>query len=322
MIRLAALTLMLLPNLVAAERWQWRDLPPLPRALGGAFAGVIDHHLIVAGGSYWRGAPWIPGSEKIFADVIYSLAPGARQWRTLGHLPSPLGYGASFSEPGVLWLVGGQNAQGARRSILRLNRQGQVVMGGQLPVPLMNMAASKHESLFYLLGGQPNLTSCLRSGDLITWEACDPWPGPGRFFAQATATSDALYLAGGADLKDGQRVFLRDAYRLQKGQWTRLPDLPVVIQAGFAATRNNVPIILSGSDGALAPFEANLAADHPGFSPLIWSFNGTSWLPMGRLPYAPVTATLVDHQGKLVIAGGEDRPAHRSARVLSGELLP
>ena len=139
MIRLAALTLMLLPNLVAADRWQWRDLPPLPRALGCAFAGVIDHHLIVA---------------------------------------------------------------------------------------------------------------------------------------------------------------------------------------GFAATRNNVPIVLSGSDGALAPFEANLAADHPGFSPLIWSFNGTSWLPMGRLPYAPVTATLVDHQGKLVIAGGEDRPAHRSARVLSGELLP
>lgn len=321
MIRLAALTF-LCASVLLAERWQWRDLPPLPQALGGAFAGVIDGHLIVAGGSYWRGAPWVPGSEKVFADVIYSLAPGAKRWRTLGRLPHPLGYGASFGESGVLWLIGGQNVQGAQRSILRLNLAGRVQSVGQLPEPLMNMAAAKQGPHFYLLGGQPNLRTCLRSPDLTSWQPCDPWPGPGRFFAQATATLDALYLAGGSDLAQQQRVFLRDAYRLQDGQWTRLPDLPIPIQAGFAATRHNLPLILSGSDGTLAPFEAELAADHPGFSPLIWSFNGTRWLPAGRLPYAPVTATLVDHQGTLIIAGGENRPAHRSARVLAGKLLP
>jgi len=133
--------------------------------------------------------------------------------------------------------------------------------------------------------------------------------GGGRFFAQATATTDALYLAGGADLKDGQRVFLRDAYRLQNGAWSRLPDLPVPVQAGFGATRDNAPILLSGSDGTLAQFEAEVAADHPGFSTLIWKFDGSRWLPAGRLPYAPVTATLIEWQGALVIPGGEDRPA-------------
>ena len=312
---------MLAPSLSAAPHWQWRDLPALPQAVGGAFAGVLDDQLIVAGGSYWRGAPWIPGSEKIFVDTIYSLAPGARQWRTLGHLPAPLGYGASFTREGALWLVGGQTSDGPQKSIFRISANGQVATIAPLPEPLMNATTAHFGSHFYLLGGQPNLHACLRSSDLTHWEPCVPWPGPGRFLAQAVANADALFLAGGADLRDGRRIFLRDAYRFQNGIWSRLPDLPVAVQAGFAALQNNAPIILSGSDGILAPFESELAADHPGFSPLIWKLDGGRWLPAGRLPYAPVTTTLVEWRGALVIPGGEDRPAHRSARVIVGELI-
>lgn len=317
MICLLALNLML----IAAPHWQWKDLPPLPQALGGAFAGVLDNTLIVAGGSYWRGAPWIPGSEKIYSGVIYSLTPGARRWRTLGQLPSPSGYGASFVHDKALWLVGGQDSTGPQRAILSIDSKGQVTQRGQLPSPLMMMASTQLNGQFFLFGGQPDLKTCLRSPDLLHWEAIPPWPGPGRFFTHATSANGAIYLAGGADLKGTQRIFLRDAYRMTDGKWSPLPELPIPVQAGFAAAIDNAPIILSGSDGSLAPFEAELREDHPGFSTIIWTFDGTRWLPKGRLPYAPVTSTLVEWQGAIVIPGGEDRPAHRSSRVISGTFL-
>ena len=317
--RLAAVSALVLPTLVGAPRWNWRDLPALPLAVGGAFAGMIEGQLIVAGGSYWLGAPWIPGSEKIFSDAIYGLEPGATAWRVMARLPKGLGYGGSFSYAGALWLVGGQSATGAERGILRVKRNGKVEGIGELPAALMNMSTARYDGHFYMLGGQPDLHACLRSQDLARWESCPAWPGPGRFLAQAAATEDGLYLVGGSDLKDGQRVFLRDAYRLRKGRWERLADLPVAVQAGFATIRDKAPYVLSGSDGTLAPFEAELGAEHPGFSPLIWRFDNQRWSPVGRLPYAPVTATLVEQDGALFIAGGEDRPAHRSARVLRGE---
>lgn len=300
----------------------WRDLPALPQAVGGAFAGTIGDQLVVAGGSYWRGAPWIPGSQKIYADAIYALTPRAKRWREFGKLPQPLGYGASFSHDGALWLVGGQNEQGAQRTLLRIDATGKVSEQGQLPEPLMMMAAAQHGKHFYLLGGQPNLRACLRSLDLTAWQTCPPWPGAGRFFAHATAAGSALYLAGGSDLINGKRHFLKDAYRLENEQWTKLPDLPVPVQAGFAAPHQGEPLILGGSDGTLADFEAELAADHPGFSTIIWRFDGQRWLPRGRLPYAPATSTLVEWRGEIVIPGGEDRPAHRSARVIAGTLRP
>lgn len=318
MIRLAALNLMLLPLVVAAPRWQWSELPELPQAVGGAFAGALGDQLLVAGGSYWQGAPWVPGSRKIYVDTIYSLTPGAKAWRKAGTLPKPMGYGASFVHGGALWLVGGQDESGALASILRIDSHGVVQAVGKLPEPLMMAAAAHHEGQFYLLGGQPNLRTCLRSANLTDWVGCSPWPGPGRFFSHAVSAGGRLYLAGGADLVAGNRKFLADAYSFHDGHWSRLPDLPVPIQAGFASTQGGMPVVLSGSDGSLAPFEAELSADHPGFSPLIWRFDGARWLPVGRLPYAPVTSTLVEWRGSLVIPGGEDRPAHRSSRVILG----
>jgi N-acetylneuraminic acid mutarotase len=291
----------------------WRELPPLPRALGGAYAGSVSGRLIVAGGSYWQGAPWIPGGTKHFVDTIYAYDDGA--WREIGKLPQPMGYGASFVKDNTLWLFGGQDGNGPLDLIYRVGD----AKPARLPAPLMMPAYAFHEDHYFLLGGQPDLKTCLRSRDLLHWERVEPWPGPGRFFAQACSARGALYLAGGADLVNSQRIFLKDAYRLTNASWQRIPDLPMPVQAGFAAAPRGVPHIFGGSDGTLAPFEADFADRHPGFSSVIWKFESERWRPAGLMPYAPVTSTLVEWQGELVIPGGEDRPAHRSARVIAGK---
>jgi N-acetylneuraminate epimerase len=295
----------------------WRDLPPLPRALGGAFAGVSQGRLLVAGGSYWEGAPWIPGSRKVFTDSVYALDPGARHWRPFAKLPTPSGYGASFTREDGFWLVGGQDSDGAQNGIVHIGTM--VKAAGKLPAPLMMMASVTAGGQSCLLGGQPGLKTALRSKDLQSWEFFDPWPGPGRFMAQATAAEGGVILAGGSDLSGGQRVFLKDAYRWHNQAWSKLEDLPWPVQAGFAAAPGGLPLILGGSDGRLAPFEAELRERHPGFSKIIFKLSGGRWQPAGEMPYAPVTSTLVEWRGELVIPGGEDRPAHRSARVIAGK---
>jgi N-acetylneuraminic acid mutarotase len=189
----------------------------------------------------------------------------------------------------------------------------------ELPAPLMMSAYAAHEDSYYLLGGQPNLMTCLRSTDLLHWEPIDPWPGPGRFLAQACSAQGALYLAGGADLAGGERVFLKDCYRLRSGKWERIQDLPLPLQGGFAAAPGGTPHVFGGNDGVLAPYEAAIADRHPGFSAMVWKFQAERWHPASLMPYAPVTSTIVEWRGELVIPGGEDRPAHRSARVIAGK---
>jgi N-acetylneuraminic acid mutarotase len=294
-------------------RPEWRELPPLPRAVGGAYAGSVGRRLIVAGGSYWEGAPWIEGSRKFYVDTILAYDSGA--WREIGRLPKPMGYGASFVKDNALWLVGGQDANGAIDTIHCIGKN----VTSKLPAPLMMPAYTFHEGHYYILGGQPNLKTALRSKDLLTWEPIAAWPGPGRFFAQACSAQGNLYLAGGADLAGNRRIFLKDAYRLHNNRWSRIADLPTPVQAGFAAAPRGIPHIFGGSDGALAPFEADFADKHPGFSTVIWKFENDQWRPAGLMPYAPVTSTIVEWQGELVIPGGEDRPAHRSARVIAGK---
>ena len=72
---------MCIPAVLSAET-AWRDLSPLPQALGGQFVGVIDDRLVVAGGSHWDGVPrpW-DGGKKIWVDTIYALGRGETAWR-------------------------------------------------------------------------------------------------------------------------------------------------------------------------------------------------------------------------------------------------
>ena len=99
----------------------WTELPELPitdglsqqLGLAGAFSGVHQDALIVAGGANFPdGAPW-NGGEKVWYDDIYVLeksAGGSYQWYTGFKLPRPLAYGASLSTDRGLVCIGGCDA--------------------------------------------------------------------------------------------------------------------------------------------------------------------------------------------------------------------
>ena len=327
---------MMTATLLAGERMHWRSLPDLPQALGGQFVGSIGETLVVAGGSYWDKPPWDKGT-KTWSDKIYVLEKNAQRWRLAGTLPQPLAYGASVDTAEAMVLIGGQTPVGLSTAVLRLRLKNGVAAIdrlGDLPNPQAMMGAVSTRTTVYLAGGQPASTPAkalkaflaIPLADLLagrgSWRELPSWEGPPRFFSQFAACGESLYLAGGTDLvaaagKDTVRNFLRDAHRYTpEGGWQKLPEMPRTAQAGLAACHEGQFYVFGGSDGTLSE---ELREKHPGFRRDLLAFDPATnvWREAGVIPASLVTTGIAKWNGEYVIAGGEDRPGHRSAKVVA-----
>lgn len=323
----------------SAVRLRWRELPTLPQALGGQFAGVADNCLVVAGGSFFRTPPW-QGGSKTWADLIYVLRPGASAWETAGHLPEPVAAGAAVTTSDGLVCLGGQGPNGHSPRSFRLRlRQGTPTFDElpDLPQPAALLAAAGNGQTIYATGGQssPTATTALATFWALSlaapkpaWEQLPPPPGPGRIYPLLIATKQGVYLASGAALTGtlgpplGRR-FLRDVWRYTRETgWVEQRALPHPVQAGSGIAWNDHILVFGGNDGSLADREFQIRDRHPGFHREVYRFKqeANRWSLLGQMPASLVTTGVVRWEKEFVIAGGEDRPAHRSARVFAGSL--
>jgi N-acetylneuraminic acid mutarotase len=311
----------------------WRELPGLPRALGGQFVGTAGESLVVAGGSYWTGAPWDRG-EKVWVDTIYTLGKYDSAWTMRARLSEPLAYGAAVSTGEGLLLLGGQTHRAFSNSVYLFD--GRAVRKlGELPEPLAMHGAAVAGGVVYLAGGQPTFTPTAALNQVLAaslkdvlegkavWKKLPPWPGRPRFFAQVAAVGDSLYVAGGSDLIPDTggapvRLFLFDAFRYSPASgWKKLMPLPRTAQAGLAISMGGRLLVMGGSDGTL-PEE--LRERHPGFRREVYAYDTgkDDWDRVGEMPVSLVTTGVAQWGDEFVIAGGEDRPGHRSSRVVAG----
>jgi N-acetylneuraminic acid mutarotase len=311
----------------------WRELPGLPRALGGQFVGTAGESLVVAGGSYWTGAPWSRG-EKVWVDTIYTLGKYDSAWTMRARLAEPLAYGAAVSTTEGLLLFGGQTPQAFSSGVYLFD--GQAVRKlGELPEPLAMHGAAVADGVVSLAGGQPTFTPTVALNQVLSaplkdvlagkavWKKLPLWPGRPRFFAQVAAVGDSLSVVGGSDLIPDPssapvRLFLFDAFRYSPASgWQKLMPLPRTAQAGLAISLGERLLVMGGSDGTL-PEE--LRERHPGFRKEVYAYDQATdnWEQVGEMPVSLVTTGIAPWGDEFVIAGGEDRPGHRSARVIAG----
>ncbi len=262
------------------------DLPPAPgqtqqKGLAGAFSGVHQDALILAGGANFPQAlPW-KGGTKVWWNDIYVLtrqADGSYQWLTnpSWKLPQPLAYGASIPTPEGLLCIGGENAERVSDQVflvqwdsslqtIRIRKQ------PPLPVPLAYMAGAQVGEKVYLAGGLTDkngpATRTFLSLDLsqsgAEWQLLAPWPGPARMVPVAAGPRNEagpFYLFSGRETVPGQPTrILHDAYRYdpQTQQWKALSDImvgeqPTAVMAGTAAAlEDSTILIFSGDDGGL-----------------------------------------------------------------------
>ena len=84
----------------AVAALSWKSLPALPDPFGfaGAYAGVSNGALLVAGGANFPdGPPW-EGHGKRWHGRIFVLERPDREWQQASEpLPRPLGYGVSHT---------------------------------------------------------------------------------------------------------------------------------------------------------------------------------------------------------------------------------
>ena len=102
--------------------------------------------------------------------------------------------------------------------------------------------------------------------------------------------------------------------------WDRLPDLPAASSAGYAVMDGEDLVVMGGNDGEYADREFEMKDAHPGFPLHIFRLSpgAGEWQSGGKLPSSLVTSGIVRRGDEVVIAGGEDRPGHRTARVVAG----
>ena len=118
-----------------ADKATFTELHQLPVPLGsslqegiaGAFGGKAGNTVLVAGGANFPGAianslagKWYAheGLTKTWNTKVYAFHEGG--WLDAGDLPEGLAYGASFTLPEGILLVGGEDSQKAARPEVRL----------------------------------------------------------------------------------------------------------------------------------------------------------------------------------------------------------
>lgn len=268
---------------------EWEELSSLPSSqsgkahlgLAGAFAGVHNNALIMAGGANFPDkAPW-EGGQKVWWDEIYVMDGENEDQgfiRQTVKLPQALAYGVSIPTDKGLLCIGGEDSSSVsnRVFLLQWNRATQEVTIEylpNLPRPLAFMAGTSVGQTVYVVGGKEskagdathNFWSLDLSKDDLVWEERSPFAAPPRLLPLATTQSngqtDCLYLFSGRRVEKGKGTqVLSDAYEFNPttNSWQSLPDIKPKdgeersIMAGTCVSSGaNHLLFFGGADGKI-----------------------------------------------------------------------
>jgi SSS family transporter len=315
-------------------------IPPLPvnQGLGGAFAGVHNDVMIVAGGSYFDKPLWEDG-KKIYTDSIWVCIRQGNEklWRYAGRLPYPIAHGASVSTDKGILCVGGKTDDEIFSNVWLLewdHLNKKVVINTdfpQLPEACAYLSAALMDNHIYVAGGigidyLDNFRKLELKNKEGKWENISGMPWGARSGAtlvkQSNGENDCLYLFGGRN----ESQYFTDAYCFNYNRtnpdlsnWERLPDIPYPVFGPPAIPYGLSNIFLfSGSDGHDSDRILEIK-DKYQFRTDVLSINTITkeWSVIGELPYGIVCTPAFYWDDKIVIPGGEIRPSVRTAQILT-----
>ena len=144
---------------------EWGELPPLPRAQSGHFAGLADGALLVVGGADFPVSPSQGGEGKWYGD-IFVLEDGEEDWQRGWFLDWPLAYGAAVTTDRGLAVLGGSDRERHYAEAILLGWEDSDIYQIALPELPSDFAMGSAVALngvVYVAGGQeaPDSTSAL-----------------------------------------------------------------------------------------------------------------------------------------------------------------
>ena len=207
---------------MAQNRVTVTPVAPMAEPLSGHYAGGINGALSTYGGCNFPDVPCADGGQKVYY---------------------PKAYGASVQVPGGVVYLGGMNADSSLSECTFISAtDGTSSPIASLPKPLDNFAATYHDGMLWVAGGQTNgvpnneVYALAYPSDAKAWSVASTLPDACRLqpcmTAQNTASGYALFIFGGYQPKvdslsqaaivhtDGVYMTIAD---LKKGstQWKR-----------------------------------------------------------------------------------------------------
>ena len=258
------------------ETINWSQLTELPSispgndqpGLGGAFSGIANSNLIIAGGTNFPGSPpWAGGVKTWYSDIyVYPLDSANGKWQAYpDKLPKKLAYGVSVTLPEGLLFIGGCDAEKTYSEVFLLKYQDGIFEfenWPSLPVGLANMTGSLIDGKIYLAGGiesmqEAQATNLFLSLDLTNkqegWKKLTPWPGPPRAYAVSAGQSggfdNCFYLFSGRNFgPDISLDVLSDGYEYNPrlNSWEKIEEIQFPVMAGTAIASGANHIIFFG----------------------------------------------------------------------------
>lgn len=307
--------LAVLPSLRGAPQWQTDA--PLPRAVGGHAAALLDSTLWIAGGSHWV------EDRKLVDDTVHrrdSATAGA--WERVAKIPGGFAHGGSAHDGNSLWLVGGLDERGPSSAVRRIDlRTGRVETIANLPEPRVYCGAAVLDGALWVIGGSPSDTDFSRTSatvwkiDLATHAVrAQPVAGPPSINPLVLTLHGELHVLPGGVWSAEKKLLEAPAeawiFSPRTGSWTRRA-LPVALPRGLSGTALDAHrAVLAGG------VERRDSASIIGSGVWLYDARDGTLTPQGTLPGPRLAAAMVtaDH-GTVFLLGGEDGPRRRVATV-------
>ncbi|MBT5926263.1 MAG: sodium/solute symporter [Verrucomicrobia bacterium] len=330
----------------SSSRLNWQALPDLPDSLGvaGAFSGIHQDALILAGGANFPQPLW--ETEKNWKKAIYVMtkSPSGFSWQDGGLLKRATAYGASVSIPDGVVCMGGNNSSQTFSDVFLLQWDLDTKTVLQTPFPSLPKPCAYGQATLigqtiYLAGGQSNqgLDSGMNNfwaldlsqkndSDAFQWKQLNPWPGDSRAFnltvTQHNGYDDCIYVMSGRREQEGETQFLKDVWEFtpRTQSWRERNELPRCVMAGTGVAVGQSHIfVLGGADGSLFFRGNELKDNHPGFpkEALTYHTITDTWISAGTMPANHVTTNPVKWGERIIIPSGEIRPRVRSSKIWS-----
>lgn len=249
------------------EQIVWSKVGQLPQnsgqkphsGLAGAFVGIHNNIMLMAGGATFPGKmPW-EGGKKVFYNEIFAFKQtknGLENLPNSTQLPHPIAYGMSVSTSQGIVCVGGEDENGAKKEVFLLKwnsekQQAETQVLPSLPLPLSNAIIAEKNGKIYIAGGESagKTVNVFLMLDLSQTE--NGWqqlPNVPLYVShsvggiQSNGEGDSFYLLGGRRKNpDGISTFYSDcfAFDLKKYTWKKLKPIQ----------RNEQPSVLSAATG-------------------------------------------------------------------------
>ncbi|GJM34290.1 MAG: sodium:solute symporter [Saprospiraceae bacterium] len=270
-------------------------IPPLKGesnqpGLAGAFTGIHNNVLIIAGGANFPDGPAWEGGQKVFHKNIFileRLANDTYKWYEEKQfiLPQKIAYGLTVSTPYGLVCAGGTNGDKPSSSVFYLKwdeKQKEIEIEDlpSLPVPLANMSGGIISNKIYIAAsGEGDHSKYFWSLDLTAveqgWEKLPVWEGASRTHAvgvvQNNGEDDCFYLIKGRYKgEEATSELFSDVYvyNPKTNQWANLgqhkngagQEWPISAGTGLAIGANHI-LLFGGAEGKTLNRLEQLGAD-------------------------------------------------------------